>query len=313
MKEKRLGGLALGVVNRIVIPKFMKGIVKSTALCRCLLIVKSATAIWAFCYKTKNIVRLLIDTQNFSVGVSVSVHIWTLLKRWSQCRITVGHQNLWVGISVRLHASNLWNHKILVSVTDCLTPKFWCDASVSASIFGTTKCWCQCRITGHQAFVSEAVTASIFCHHKTSVSVSHYLEPKLWYQRPYLDTTKHKTLVSVSDYLTPKLWCRNQCQGPFLDTTKGWFQCWITGHQNFGIRCPFRVKIHRKFSNFLSFWLIPNTMTNVIICIWPLTLPVGQTRHTTATDLKISGITYDLKSVRNFTGHWRTFSYIKFP
>lgn len=49
MKEKRSGGSFVGFLYNIVIPKFINGLVKSTAFCRAAVIVKSVIAKSALC------------------------------------------------------------------------------------------------------------------------------------------------------------------------------------------------------------------------------------------------------------------------
>lgn len=44
MKENRSGGCFVGFLYNIVIPRFIKGLVKSTAFCRAAVIVKSVIA-----------------------------------------------------------------------------------------------------------------------------------------------------------------------------------------------------------------------------------------------------------------------------
>lgn len=44
MKENRSGGCLVGFLYNIVIPKFMKGLVKSTAFCLAAVIVRSVIA-----------------------------------------------------------------------------------------------------------------------------------------------------------------------------------------------------------------------------------------------------------------------------
>ena len=49
MNEKRFGGSLVGFLYNIVIPKFIKGLVKSTAFCRAAVMVKSVIAKSALC------------------------------------------------------------------------------------------------------------------------------------------------------------------------------------------------------------------------------------------------------------------------
>lgn len=59
MKENKFGGCLVGFLYKIVIPKFMKGLVKSTAFCRDDVIVKSVMAKSALCKNNINIKDLM--------------------------------------------------------------------------------------------------------------------------------------------------------------------------------------------------------------------------------------------------------------